>query len=306
MVLSPAPVAKQKTDAPGARTLAYEQAISQPREERPEAKSDDTANPTSETDVPAFETVTTPADTPQDVAALPDESADALDGAGETQNSPQDTAAVPGAQPSPYDSVPPLPGEEAPGQNQWGTDGAEQWGDEQDTPWADGPPPGDPYGPPGNDPYAQDDPYGSPGGDPYAQGDPYGPRDGDPHAQGDPYAQDDPYAQGGPNAEEWVEVIISGSAMRATASEDAPMLFAFPYGRNLKVVSRYEGWVEVIDPQSSATGWMQAHALAPSRANRGYGQTEAYYDQPRRGDGWLRRNADGFADMLNRALGGAF
>lgn len=86
------------------------------------------------------------------------------------------------------------------------------------------------------------------------------------------------------------------------------MLFAFPYGRNLKVVSRFENWVEVTDPQSSATGWMQAHALAPSSGNRpGYGQQgQAYYDeqQPQQEDGWLRRNADGFGNMLDRAFGG--
>ncbi len=95
--------------------------------------------------------------------------------------------------------------------------------------------------------------------------------------------------------------------MRATASEDAPMLFAFPYGRNLKVVSRYQGWVEVTDPKSSATGWMQAHVVAPSgRMNQNpYGQNEAYYEDPRRErGGWFRRNSGGFADMLNRAFGG--
>ena len=109
------------------------------------------------------------------------------------------------------------------------------------------------------------------------------------------------------NTEEWVEVIVSGAGMRSTAADDAPMLFAFPYGRNLKVVSRFEGWVEVTDPQSAATGWMQAHALAPSTGNRGRpSQSQAYYDdQSQQGQGgWLRRNADGFGSMINRALGG--
>jgi len=101
-------------------------------------------------------------------------------------------------------------------------------------------------------------------------------------------------------------VMVSGAAMRATASDDAPMLFAFPYGRNLKVVSRYEGWVEVADPKSGATGWMQAGMLGPARANRDpYGQNEAYYDgPPRRPRDWLRRGANEFSNMLNRAFGG--
>src|SRR4029079_19839556 len=63
-------------------------------------------------------------------------------------------------------------------------------------------------------------------------------------------------APGGPQ-EEWVQVLISGAGMYGTASEDAPMLFAFPYGRRLKVVSHYQGWVEVTDPQSTTTGWMK-------------------------------------------------
>ena len=52
-------------------------------------------------------------------------------------------------------------------------------------------------------------------------------------------------------------MLVSGASMRATATDDAPMLFAFPYGRNLKVVSHYGDWVEVTDPKSAATGWMK-------------------------------------------------
>ncbi len=41
---------------------------------------------------------------------------------------------------------------------------------------------------------------------------------------------------GGPEEEpqEWVQVLVSGAGMHGTASEDAPMLFAFPYGRMLQ------------------------------------------------------------------------
>lgn len=297
MVLSPAPTAKPKDDVPASRTLAYEQAIAKPRadEQDADAKPDESADASETEDIPAFETVTsaTPdgvVDPARDVASLSDESADTQDATGEGADPSQDVAAAPGANPSPYDAVPPLPGEAAPGQDEWGTDGAEQWDDERGEAWNDGQPPGDPYGPPG-------DPYG----DPNAQDDPYGP------PQADQWGGQDSAQWGDENAEQWVQVIISGSAMRSTAAEDAPMLFAFPYGRNLKVVSRYEGWVEVTDPQSSATGWMQAHTLAPSRPpGEPYGQAEAYYDDQPRPGAWLRRNADGFADMINRAFGGAF
>jgi len=334
--LSSAPIDKPKTEAQVKRSLAYEQAISTPREDDTDETDEKDAG---KTDIPDFETVTEEAapapksagdppavqDIPadgdaagQDFASLPDESADA-----------QDPAAVP-----------PLPGE--PGADQWATDGAEQWGDERQPsdPYAGQ---GDPYGPPGDQYARQDDPYGPPQGDPYREDDPYDPSvprqygqpQADPYAQdpygqpqGDPYAQDpygqDPYgppsqqpssqqpwdgqgqAQGADqNGEQWVQVIVSGSPMRSTASEEAPMLFAFPYGRSLKVVSRAEGWVEVTDPKSAATGWMQAHALGPSAApgQQPYGQTEAYYDeQPRERPGLFRRG--GFGDMINRAFGG--
>jgi hypothetical protein len=103
---------------------------------------------------------------------------------------------------------------------------------------------------------------------------------------------------------DWVQVVVSGAAMRASASEDAPMLFAFPYGRNLRVVSHYEGWVEVTDPQSAATGWMQESFLAPAgTVQPGYGQDQAFDDQPgRRHPGLFQPG--GFADLIQRAFGG--
>ncbi len=217
------------------------------------------------------------------MTSLPDESADAQDGLddwpGEGTNSSQDLAALPPGQAAPYDAEPPMPG----AADQGYTDDAEQWGDERRPPWAYGQPPGQ------GDPYAAQPPARRSlrascarrplPGDLSAQGDPYGPPQ-DPQWDG---RESTEWAD--QNTEEWVEVVISGAAMRATASEDAPMLFAFPYGRNLKVVSRYEGWVEVTDPQSAATGWMQAHVVAPSGVNRrNLGQSEAYYDdEPQRG-----------------------
>ncbi len=82
-------------------------------------------------------------------------------------------------------------------------------------------------------------------------------------AQGEPGAPQ----QGAPQ-EEWVVVLVSGAGMRATAADDAPMLFAFPYGRNLRVVSHYGDWVEVTDPKSAATGWMKERRGVAHRAAR--------------------------------------
>ena len=114
----------------------------------------------------------------------------------------------------------------------------------------------------------------------------------------------DPNALPEEEPQEWVQVLVSGAGMHGGASDDAPMLFAFPYGRVLRVVSRYEGWVEVTDPQSAATGWMQAHLLAPAPPPGAPGIEAMYGEEPRERPGWWRRNGGGFADMINRALGG--
>jgi hypothetical protein len=159
-------------------------------------------------------------------------------------------------------------------------------------------------------------PWQKPG--PAMQGE--GPDGSDPAAQGeDAYPPDSMAAVPGedadPNAyptgpedepQEWVQVLVSGAGMQSAASEDAPALFAFPYGRTLRVVSRYENWVEVTDPQSAATGWMKAQYLAPAPPPGAPPQSDAWYDdqQPRERRGWFQRNGGGFADMINRALGG--
>jgi len=333
MILRPAHVASPAKDESAKQPLAYEKAIAHVRQEEAKANKDAKANGDvdKKTDIPPFETVTTAprpdtatadssndrnaiqdlsSDTEdtasQDTTALPDESANAQGGADSSQSShdrtSRDMAALPNQQSRSYDGVPPMPGEEGAASDQYGADGAEQWGDQRRAPDAYGSPPQyDAYGRPLRRP-PSGDPYGPPDqGAPYGQGDPYGAQRAD---QGN--GQDAP-GLADQNTEEWVEVVISGAPMRASASEDAAMLFAFPYGRNLKVVSRYEGWVEVADPKSGATGWMQAGMLAPSRANRDpYEQNQAYYDDdPRRGPGdWFRRGADEFSHMLNRAFGG--
>jgi hypothetical protein len=112
----------------------------------------------------------------------------------------------------------------------------------------------------------------------------------------------------GEEPQEWVQVLVSGAGMHATASEEAPMLFAFPYGRTLKVISRYGNWVEVTDPQSATTGWMKAQYLAPVAEPRPPEEVDAWYgDEPPRGRrGWFRRHGEGIADLINRAFGGDF
>jgi len=93
--------------------------------------------------------------------------------------------------------------------------------------------------------------------------------------------------------------------MRSSAADDAPSLFAFPYGRNLRVISRDGEWAQVTDPQSSATGWMKLQNLAPTGApGQGYQQPQydAYYEQPPQRRRGLFNG--GFADMINRAFGG--
>ncbi len=330
-VLEPSPAVEQAVEERSARPLAYQLALAE-RDAKAGAdtKDDDAKN----SDVPPFETVTTTAepvgipqdaavaalppeqgmDAPQDIAALLDESADTQDGLPNWPDQGADPSLGDPSQRDPSQDFAALPGEAGPGQ----PDGAGQWGDEGRPPWAYGPPPGQDgrYGPPPQDgrygpptqarQYGSPPGYGPPPGQAGPQAAPYGSPPGAPPQAGQ-YGGQETTEWADENTEEWVEVVITGAGMRAEASDDAPMLFAFPYGRNLKVVSRFEGWVEVTDPQSAATGWMQAHALAPSVGNRTrYGQGQAYYDdQPQQEQGgWFRRNADGFGDMINRALGG--
>ena len=153
-----------------------------------------------------------------------------------------------------------------------------------------------------------------PGGPPGMEAEADAPMPPPPGAYDDPQEPYDPSAalpeEADPNGlpddepQEWVQVLVSGAGMRGAAADDAPMLFAFPYGRVLRVVSRYEGWVEVTDPQSAATGWMEAHLLAPARPPGARGVEAMYGEEPRERPGWLRRQGDGFADMITRALGG--
>jgi len=101
---------------------------------------------------------------------------------------------------------------------------------------------------------------------------------------------------------ELMQVMVSGAEMRAEATDEAPLLFAFPYGRTLQVASRGEGWVEVTDPKSGATGWMKAAYLAVPRYSA-LQQTEPAFEPPWRRR-WLRRQRRGVSDFFDRAFGG--
>ena len=69
------------------------------------------------------------------------------------------------------------------------------------------------------------------------------------------------------------------------------------------MVSFHEGWAQVTDPQSAATGWMKVQYLAPSASPNAANQPQydAYYEEPPRERRGLFRG--GFADMINRAFG---
>ena len=230
---------------------------------------------------------------PREQAALPPD-----DASGQDDHSGQyDVTAVPprGARPSPY--------------------GPPAYGPPPDAPY--GPPPGA-YGPPQKGPplarpyeqepqegpYGQRGSYGQPPQDgPYSEANQGGP-DGQPPQAGPYERAPNRAAQGAPGVpqEEWVQVLVSGAGMYGTASEDAPMLFAFPYGRRLKVVSHYQGWVEVTDPQSAATGWMKVGHVAPvAGPGAPPQQVDAGYEEER--PGWFRRRG-GLGDIISRALGG--
>ena len=322
-MLSSAPVAKPTKSERVIRSLAYENAISEAAAPKPKAEADakpeDSPKPPplpGEADAkpePAAKpkhAAKPPAELPPDdgdqsaaTASLPPGEDGDFSGSGEPLpwQTDDQTASMPDDGAGGYD-----PQAAAPGYGQEPYDPAAPADPYRQEPGPYDQARSDPYGAPPPDPYTQQ-PYGQPGADPYAQpgaaGDPYA-QPGAPYGQpgGDPYAQQ---GQQGAPGEEWVQVMVSGTGMRSTAAEDAPMLFAFPYGRNLRVVSRHGEWVEVTDPKSAATGWMRASYLGPGMPpGQAYGQNEAYYEQPmeQRRPGLFRKG--GFADMINRAFGG--
>jgi hypothetical protein len=57
-------------------------------------------------------------------------------------------------------------------------------------------------------------------------------------------------------------VISKPTEVRSGPSEDAPMLYAFPAGRELRVVSINDGFAQIEDVRSGADGWVARNALA--------------------------------------------
>jgi len=288
-------VVKRTTSAPPSRTLAYEQQISRPDQLAPAPEQGTQKHavvPTDGAPAQAAAPQAAPAQDEESAAATEKGTAPSADSSTPSNGSPQ-TAALP---PDEADQAGPPDPNALPWQRSGRSDYPADQGEGPDGsgPMAAQPDeegyPSDGMRRPGDDGYPSDNMAARPG------------TDDDPNAwPGEP--QDEP--------QEWVQVLVSGAGMHGTASDDAPALFVFPYGRPLRVVSRYGDWVEVTDPQSAATGWMKAQYLAPMASPRPPGDSEAMYDDdddyddgPFRRRGWFRRHGGGLADMINRALGG--
>jgi hypothetical protein len=133
-----------------------------------------------------------------------------------------------------------------------------------------------------------------------------------------------------------MRVARPGAKVLAGPSDEAAMLFGFPEGREMRVLSRESGWVQIVDLESKQMGWIAESALAPAEAgqqqaasrqrpSRGApydaaenaGSDDAWMlgdegaepadevaEPPRRARKWERRGR--FAGGLRRALRGAF
>lgn len=75
-------------------------------------------------------------------------------------------------------------------------------------------------------------------------------------------APDDGSSQ--PAVQSWVVVTGQKAMMHSEPSMSAPGLFAFPVGRRMGLISTQKGWMQVQDPQSGATGWIQADQFSGS------------------------------------------
>jgi hypothetical protein len=255
IISPPKPIIKPVATETPSRTLAYQQQT---------AKANDTAPPSAAETKPQQQAMAPAAPAPANpVAPAPAQSAPApkpqAAAPAQLQGAPSDVAGLPPEaieEPAEPDALPwQHPGERPYGQ-EYPEDGAERPG-----------------------------PMGAwPEEDNYQDGmEPMPGEDADPNAWSAA-----PQADQG----EWVQVLVSGAGMHGIASEDAPMLFAFPYGRTLKVISRYGNWVEVTDPQSATTGWMKAQYLAPAAAPGSPQEAESWDDEEEpiwRRRGWFRR-----------------
>jgi SH3-like domain-containing protein len=74
---------------------------------------------------------------------------------------------------------------------------------------------------------------------------------------------------------ELMKVSDASAHVRASPSEAAPMLFAFPRGRQVRAISRQPGWVQVVDTASSATGWIAEPSLTSTNVRPREANAEA-------------------------------
>jgi hypothetical protein len=65
---------------------------------------------------------------------------------------------------------------------------------------------------------------------------------------------------------ELVKVAGNAAVVRSEPAASAPMLFAYPVGRPLRVVERHAGFARVEDLRSGQLGWIEETALAPNTA----------------------------------------
>jgi hypothetical protein len=305
IVTPPTPIIKPVASDTPSRTLAYQQQIAQPKPEA-EQQAAVRAQTAAAKPAPAQAAPAKSAPAPKPEAAAPSPA-----------NRPQQ------AQPHDMAALPPDDEGEA-----YDPD-ALPWQQRSGNPYDPGMQAEDDYpGMPGEDGYAPGPTGAWPGGGGYPpQPGGYPPQPGGgypPHAGGgypsQPGGGYPPHAGGGypsqpgaawpgedadPNAwppqeapQEFVQVLVSGAGMHGMASETAPMMFAFPSGRTLRVISRYGNWVEVTDPQSATTGWMKAQYLAPVAQPRPYQEAQPWYgeEEPRRRrrGGWFKRTFGGF------------
>lgn len=72
----------------------------------------------------------------------------------------------------------------------------------------------------------------------------------------------------GQRTSERVRVARPGAKVVSGPSDEATMLFGFPEGRELRVLSRQPGWVQIMDPESQQAGWITESSLAPVAAEK--------------------------------------
>lgn len=83
-----------------------------------------------------------------------------------------------------------------------------------------------------------------------------------------PTASLDPASEAAASAPDFGSILVTTrlSSIHASPSASAPVLYAFPAGRQLRVIGRETGFARIEDVKSGATGWVDERLLAPSTA----------------------------------------